>query len=92
MFPLSAAKLFTSVTSHSAEDVDNLDRGVMAHEKHLVRTVFYSHNVVSINRDGHDSFSFLTENRILFPEVLLYKPNIYMWELESVVPVDWCKH
>lgn len=35
-------KLFTSVTSHSAEDVDNLDGGVMAHEKHSVKTYLFT--------------------------------------------------
>lgn len=79
-------KLFTSVTSHSAGDVDNLDRGVMAHENHSVKTWIYSHGVVRLNGDRHDIISFFHwELNLIYSEEaegLLHKhPNILMWEV-----------
>lgn len=78
-------KLFTSVMSHSAVDVDNLDRGVMTHEEHSAKTRIYSHGVARLNGDRHDGVSFYFfsdwgQNLIIsFQGGILHKHPIINW-------------
>lgn len=73
-------KLFTSVTSHSAGDVDNLDRGVMAHEKHSAGTTIYSHSVVWLNGDRHGNAA-AAEDTVLFTVVSGWTGHrVSVWE------------
>ena len=59
---LTLLKLFTSVSSHPAGDVDNLDRGVMAHENHSAKTWIYSRPTKWRWTRHHFIFSVRTES------------------------------